>query len=96
MYIEGLTKLGIAQNFCFKYIQALPKRTRSIFVQNIINDPSIQVLIGTGKMIILGRVLICSLNNDILGKQGNLPSISIQGLCTTLLMCFRDTDWPAT
>ena len=50
MYTKDMTKLEVAQNFCLKYIQALPRRTRPIIVQNMINVPSIQVHVDIRKM----------------------------------------------
>ena len=64
---ENAMKLERAHHFCLKVIQALPKRTKTIIVEQIVNMYSIETYIELKKLTFLSR--LCRLDHTKLAKR---------------------------
>jgi hypothetical protein len=64
---ENILKVERAHHFCLKVIQTLPKRTKTVVVEKMVNMYCIETHVELKKLIFLGR--LCRLNHDILAKR---------------------------
>ena len=58
----NLKQLETVHHFCLKLIQNLPKRTKSVVVNSMVNMYSLETIIDIKKLLFLGRM--CRLNCD--------------------------------
>ena len=64
---DDITKLEQSHHYCLKAIQGFPVRSKSLFVQAMINAYSMEAYIDIKKLQFLGR--LCRLGSDKLAKQ---------------------------